>query len=722
MPFRPQKMQSVQLCGETFCLSAGAAVVAFLCTKRGSHLQYCAALANAGVGALTMAWVRSRMKASKGWTLLHCAAHNGHSGAVQLALCFVDIDVRTLEGEWTPLHVAVTAGHAGMVSALLGKGAGVDLVDQRGDTALVMAIAKGHDSIASCLLEAGACASIANNNGATALHIAVACGKIDLVRDLINHGASVQMQDFSGYTPLMIAASDAKKASLVTDLLTNMANPNTESHRTGHTALLQAAKCGCAETVSELLKARADPGFCDRFGTTALHEACNLGHTNTVLTLCAHGAPVLAMDNDGQYSLDFALVRCANNPNDKGSTNAVAALLRTEPKAVAALDFGDATALHTLCSASRRLKTAPLLALKLLLDAKADVTAEDESGWTPSHHAAHEDTPPEVLAMLRESSGSVQFWETFQAKKEQGLFKSLQGKSNAKYLARRGGHHRIPMAERKSILDGDASLGSIARRITDKSSCNIVVLLGAGASTAAGIPDFRSPGGIWSDPDQQKLHSPQGFLERPGLFWKWATDTFVGRQPTSAHKMLAKFHEKGVLLRVYTQNIDGLEEEAGVPSDKVVQCHGSVKRCICSADHRHPASDIGLDVIKQGLDAGLPPPRCSSCKSFLRPDLAFFGEPISSDFMRRSGEDLHKCDLLMVMGTTLQVYPVAGIVNQVPKVAPRLLINKERAGPWKSSAGFEGDCNTSSYRDVFYEGACDEGSEQLLQLLGWQDL
>lgn len=73
------------------------------------------------------------------------------------------------------------------------------------------------------------------------------------------------------------------------------------------------------------------------------------------------------------------------------------------------------------------------------------------------------------------------------------------------------------------------------------------------------------------------------------------------------------------------------------------------------------------------------------------------------------------------MGTTLQVYPVAGIVNEVPKLAPRLLINKERVGPWKSSSGIEGDCNTSSYRDVFFEGACDDGAVQLCGLLGWQD-
>merc|ERR1711982_24256 len=98
------------------------------------------------------------------------------------------------------------------------------------------------------------------------------------------------------------------------------------------------------------------------------------------------------------------------------------------------------------------------------------------------------------------------------------------------------------------------------------------------------------------------------------------------------------------------------------------------------------------------------------------------GEPISPEFFRLSGEDLRKCDLLIVMGTTLKVYPVAGIVNDVPQLAPRLLINKERVGPWRSSAGFEGDCNTSSYRDVFFEGTCDAAAMQLGQLLGWQDL
>jgi NAD-dependent SIR2 family protein deacetylase len=207
------------------------------------------------------------------------------------------------------------------------------------------------------------------------------------------------------------------------------------------------------------------------------------------------------------------------------------------------------------------------------------------------------------------------------------------------------------------------------------------------------------------------------------MFWKWAVDTFVGRQPTTAHRLLVKLHDEGILLRVYTQNIDGLEKAAGIPAEKIVECHGSVSSFICSADHKHPVNGgISLEKIGQNLAVGLPAPCCSSCNALLRPDLAFFGEPVSSDFGRLSGEDLCKCDLLIVMGTTLQVYPVAGIVNQVPKLAPRLLINKERVGPWRSSAGLEGDCNTASYRDVFFEGTCDAGAAQLGQLLGYQAL
>jgi NAD-dependent deacetylase sirtuin 2 len=709
------KMQSVHLPSESICLSAGAGAVAFLCSKRGSRLQFYAACANAGVGAFAIAWARNRATTSNGWTALHRAAHNGHTAALHLALRFVEVDARTLDGEWTPLHIAVTAGHENVVSLLVCKGAKVDLVDQRGDMALIMAVAKGHEGIASCLLKAGACTSNVNKKGASAMHVAVARGSIDLVRLLINYGASVNVQDFSGYTPLMLAASKKSKVTLVIELLKNNADPNIESHRTGRTALLEASKTGCGDAVLELLKAHADPGISDRFGTSPLHEACNLGHTEAVLLLCDGAAPALAQDNDGQYPLDLALVRCADAPNDLDYTEAVAALLRTEPKAVSALDFGDATVLHTLCSASRRKKTAPLKALQLLLDAKADVTVEDESGWTPAHHAAHEDTPPAMLAMLREHSGSSQFWDTFQDNKE-------RGKSNAKYLAHRGGHHRIPIEDRKSVLQGDATLASIARCIQNKRGCNIVLLIGAGASTSAGIPDFRSSNGIWSDPEKAKLHSPQGFLAQPQMFWTWAVDNFASRQPTSTHKLLAKFHELGSLLRVYTQNIDGLEEAAAVPSEKVVQCHGSIQRCICSAGCKHAASNICLTDIQRDMAAGLPPPRCTSCKALLRPAIVFFGEQISPDFMRLSGEDLRKCDVFIVMGTTLSVYPVASIVNEVPKLAPRLLINKERVGPWRSAAGYEGDCNTSSYRDVFFGGACDDGAMQLAQLLGWNDL
>merc|ERR1712060_250723 len=102
----------------------------------------------------------------------------------------------------------------------------------------------------------------------------------------------------------------------------------------------------------------------------------------------------------------------------------------------------------------------------------------------------------------------------------------------------------------------------------------------------------------------------------------------------------------GILQRVYTQNIDGLEAAAGVPQDLIIKCHGSALRTVCSANHSQPMHGPTEVDASEAWKA----PRCT-CGALLRPDIVFFGEPLPAEFSRRSGEDLHECDLLIVIGT-----------------------------------------------------------------------
>merc|ERR1712242_295760 len=107
-------------------------------------------------------------------------------------------------------------------------------------------------------------------------------------------------------------------------------------------------------------------------------------------------------------------------------------------------------------------------------------------------------------------------------------------------------------------------------------------------------------------------------------------------------------------------------------------------------------------------------PPCCKCGALLRPNVVFFGESLPTDYIRYSSEDMESCDLLIVIGTSLVVYPVAGLVNRVSSLTPRLLLNREAVGPWQNS-----EKNEENYRDAVWKGGCDEGAAELARLLGW---
>jgi len=269
---------------------------------------------------------------------------------------------------------------------------------------------------------------------------------------------------------------------------------------------------------------------------------------------------------------------------------------------------------------------------------------------------------------------------------------------------------------RRDLLRGDVSLLGVAQRILEGRSCCVVALIGAGASTAAGIPDFRSPMGLWSQPATRDLFSLEGFLSSPEAFWHRASELFLGRKPTKVHALLARLACEGLLQRVYTQNVDGLEEAAGVPSNLVVQCHGSALRTVCSTDSRHLPQKDAIEIASDLSSAAArtwQAPRCA-CGSLLSPDIVFLGEPLPAKFELLSGEDMHACDLLLVVGTALSVFPVAGLVSRVSMLTPRVLVNHEAVGAWRDSAS-----RSDNYRDVLWEGDCQDGVEALAGLVGW---
>ena len=199
-----------------------------------------------------------------------------------------------------------------------------------------------------------------------------------------------------------------------------------------------------------------------------------------------------------------------------------------------------------------------------------------------------------------------------------------------------------------------------------------VALTGAGVSTESGIPDFRSPGsGLWAQVDPLKVASVEGFRRDPrGFyeFWRWRFAKLTEAEPNVTHRVLAQLEKKGLLKAVITQNIDGLHTQAG--SKRVLEVHGSYTRGVCvECREVYPIEEVfhKVEASTEGV------PRCDRCGGLLKPDVVLFGELLPPAFQEAELEVL-KCDLLLALGSSLEVYPVAGLVPQAKARGARLAI------------------------------------------------
>lgn len=256
------------------------------------------------------------------------------------------------------------------------------------------------------------------------------------------------------------------------------------------------------------------------------------------------------------------------------------------------------------------------------------------------------------------------------------------------------------------------TLESLAEYINSGKVKKIVVMTGAGISTSAGIPDFRSPDtGLYANlarlnlPYAEAVFDISYFRRNPEPFYTLAHELYPGKfRPTITHSFISLLHQKGLLLKHFTQNIDCLDREAGVPSDKIVEAHGSFARQSCiECSMAYPE-----DKIKEHIEAKTIP-RCGHCDGLVKPEIVFFGEQLPPDFFRNRMLP-HESDLCIVMGTSLTVQPFASLPGMVREETPRVLINKERVGGLGSGKD-----------DVLLIGDCDDGVRRLADACGWLD-
>jgi len=269
-----------------------------------------------------------------------------------------------------------------------------------------------------------------------------------------------------------------------------------------------------------------------------------------------------------------------------------------------------------------------------------------------------------------------------------------------------------PPIESRESVQLDSRVIQFAHDLRDGKYKNILVLTGAGVSTAAGIPDFRSKGtGLYDNLQKYNLPRPESvfdidyFETNPEPFYQLARELQVTEvQPTLAHRFLHQLDRRNMLLRLYTQNIDGLDRKAGIRPSKLIESHGSFASASCIKCQ----TEASVAMVNECIEAERVP-RCEVCDGYVKPDIVFFGESLPDRFHRLVGDDTKNADCLIVMGTSLAVMPVGMIPSMVNTDVPRLLINRELVGVFEDGHG------------LAMIGDIEEMVTSIAEICGWLD-
>ncbi|MBJ7413619.1 MAG: Sir2 family NAD-dependent protein deacetylase [Phenylobacterium sp.] len=215
----------------------------------------------------------------------------------------------------------------------------------------------------------------------------------------------------------------------------------------------------------------------------------------------------------------------------------------------------------------------------------------------------------------------------------------------------------------------------LARLIADAQ--RVVVFTGAGISTESGIPDFRSPGGVWSKMKPIYFQDFVASEERRREAWERAFTGragWVGREPNAGHMAVARLVASGKASAVITQNVDNLHQASGVPSERIIELHGNASYAAClECGLRHE-----LEELKALYQATGDLPACRDCEGIVKTATISFGQAMPAEPMARAEAETLACDLFLVLGSSLVVYPAAGFPIMAKRNGARLaIVNRE---------------------------------------------
>jgi NAD-dependent deacetylase len=215
----------------------------------------------------------------------------------------------------------------------------------------------------------------------------------------------------------------------------------------------------------------------------------------------------------------------------------------------------------------------------------------------------------------------------------------------------------------------------------------ITVMTGAGISTESGIPDYRGSSGLWrADPDYQKLVSIDYYLDDPDIrrrSWLFRRDSPAwSAEPNPAHLALVELEKAGKLDWLITQNVDGLHQKAGSDPGRVLELHGNMFGVVCTGCAARSTLREAMDRI----DAGDPDPACLDCGAILKTTTVMFGEALSAETITRAIQAAERCEVFIVIGTSLQVQPAASLARIAVESGARLVIVNADPTPYDELA------------------------------------
>ncbi|RSS79235.1 Sir2 family NAD-dependent protein deacetylase [Streptomyces sp. WAC06614] len=211
----------------------------------------------------------------------------------------------------------------------------------------------------------------------------------------------------------------------------------------------------------------------------------------------------------------------------------------------------------------------------------------------------------------------------------------------------------------------------------------VAVFSGAGMSTDSGIPDYRGPQGLWRrDPDAEKLVTYASYMADPDIrrrSWLMRAElAALGAEPNAAHRAVAELERGGTPVRVITQNVDGLHQEAGMPARKVFELHGTARKVVCTRCHARSEMSDALARVA----AGESDPACLTCGGILKAATVMFGERLDPEVLGQAMAVAKGCDVFVAVGTTLQVQPAASLAGIAAEHGARLIIVNAEETPY----------------------------------------